>query len=207
MMTGFSRVLASGMMLFLALTATTLVQRAGASTSVTSSTTDSTSTEAPATSTSSTDAPVTSTSSTDAPVTTDTGDDTDDETASVACAAEINACIADTTCNSCYYTESDAADDCKTVSLFSGGADSCEFNLDEACCLDDLSELECLDSDVYVAFYMCFLDNYGCILDEITCDGEDSTTEFDGASSNLGPVSTALAFSTAFTALLPFLWG
>lgn len=187
-------------MILSAVTTTTLVQRAGAYSSEL------------------TDSPVTgyttddNTAPTDAPVTVDTTDATpspvtDDHQFIDECTPNDVACAADATCTSCVTAGSDSAAEleCRQFSLLTSTAEGCDANLDYACCLDDLSEFECLDNDAFMALFICSLGEYNCVVDEITCDGDESTTEFDGAAAKLGPASTALAFSTALTALLPFL--
>ena len=196
MRAGFHRVL------LLAMTSTTLVHQAAAFSSET------------------TDSPVTGFTTDDTAVATDapaiTGDTTDAATAPPAtdgdtgdaCLDERAACTADATCINCFAAGSSSAAEleCREINALITSEEDCAANLDTICCLDAASEFECLDNEAYVGLAMCDLEDYGCLVDEITCDGDESTTEFDGAVGHRGPASIAIAFSFTFMVLLSLLW-
>lgn len=193
MMGSFSHVFASGLILLLATTTITFVHPAAAYSSEL------------------TDAPVTDgTAETDVPVTSDAADVTESpatgDSFAAACFAKIMACTADETCESCLPQESTttANQQCGFNTFIING--DCGTGLDFACCLDDLSESECLVNEAFDEYLVCGLEYLGCSVDEITCDGAESTTEYDAAAATLGPASTVLALSSAFVILLPFLW-
>ena len=174
---GFVRVLASGVPLFLATTITTTTLVQPAG--------------------------AFSSELTNAPVTGFATDDTD-----ATCSTELTACVADATCTICHTggSNSAATDKCQLFNPATTSSLGCDFMLDSACCLDDVSDFECLDNEAFVAFQICFIEQYGCSVDEITCDGDESTNATDRATSNLGATLTAVALSSAFIGLLPLLW-
>ena len=187
--TGFLRFLASGVLL-LAVMTTTFVKRAGAYSSeltptpVTGYTTDGTGITA---------VPFTSdaTGATEAPAA--IGND-------IICSDQRDVCNADTTCSSCLTASSSttAREECYEFYYITTSSEGCQFRLDVACCLNNLSEFECLDVEEFVSYHICVLNGYGCAVDEITCDGDESTSEFAGATANLGGAFTGVAFSCEF---------
>lgn len=124
-----------------------------------------------------------------------------------SCGEEYFGCQEDAACSSCREQDPDdsSATPCGFNPIITGEED-CATSLTFACCLDDLSDFECLDNEAFVELWMCVLDDIGCSADEITCDGAESTTEYDAAATTLGPASIALALSAAFMVLLPLLW-
>lgn len=140
---------------------------------------------------------------TNAPVTGYTTDGTD-----AMCFTEQTACAADATCTTCHSggSNSAAVDECLMFNTVTTSSRGCDFRLDSACCMDDVSDFECLDNEAFVALEICFLEEHGCAVDEITCDGDKSTNATDGTTSDLGATSTALALSCAFMGLLTLLW-
>lgn len=78
--------------------------------------------------------------------------------------------------------------------------------MDIACCKNDVSEFDCLANDAFVANVLCVMDaEYGCVVEELTCDGDESTSEFAGATARNGGASTVIVFSCAFVVLMSFL--
>lgn len=194
MITEFGRTLASGVLL-LALTTTTFMQWAGAQLTPAPASVYTTDDDAGAT---------------PAPVASDTANATEapeeSENIYTACLDETFACSADETCQSCQTAASSSAavQECAFGDIATDG-DDCEETLDTACCLNELSEYDCLENELYVARWNCTLDSLGCVVEKITCDGADSTSDLDGALANFGCTSTVIAFSCAFMVLLPLL--
>lgn len=228
-MTGlFHHVFASGALLLLFATSTTLVHPAGAYSSeltdspVTGYTTDGT--------TGATPSPATTSDTTGAvtlpPGATEEEEDDDGDSAEV-CNAEQVACASEETCWSCLSAGSSSAAfaSCGGELVDAAAATSaeaeeiCADNVAVGCCLDELSEFECLENDAFVVTALCFLEASGCPADGIECvdtgdededEDEDSTdVASDGATSatSLGNASTSVvAFSCAFMVLWPLLW-
>lgn len=166
---GFLRPSASGMLLLLLLAftrSTLLVRRVGAYSSEL------------------TNAPVTTSDAKDGTVPTEPPAVADDDDAS-ACSAEVNACLADTTCQSCLSASSSSTATlaCRSFDPLTTSASGCDVNLDAICCLDKISDFNCRGNDEYLAYGMCVLEDSGCGVGEVTCDGdgEESTAETDGA--------------------------
>lgn len=203
MMGGFPRVVASGVLLLLAATTTTLVHLAVAYSSEL--------TDAPEAG-STTGGPTVATE----PPTTTTGDGagaaTEPPTAFdgsffSACGEESFACSSDAACSSCQEQDPDgsSAIPCGFNPLVTD-EDDCDTNFDFACCLDDLSELECLENEAFAALWLCNVDRVGCSADEITCEGDESTTKTDSSAADLRPAPIVISVFSAFMGLLPILW-
>ena len=200
-MTGFLHAISSGVLLLLAITSTMFVHRAGAYSSeltnspVMGSTTDGT---------------IDRTSAPTASGTTEPEDE---------CVLEQTACVADEVCVDCLTiaAQGDACGDLVDASNSSNPTETCVDNMEIACCVDALSEFECLENKAFVVGVLCFLEAFGCPVDEVTCaddedddDGDDDLAEAasDGAASahSLGDASIGVTFlSCAFMVLWPLL--
>ena len=124
------------------------------------------------------------------------------------CPDEFSACLADSTCSSCLLERSTTSStkECLTYYTDTTTSEGCQFRLDEMCCINEISEFDCLASDAFVAGVLCRMDAlFGCVVEELTCDGDESTSEFDGVTAGNGGASTGITLSCAFIVLLPFL--
>lgn len=226
-MTGlFHHVFASGALLLLFTASTTLVNPAGAYSSeltdspVTGYTTDGT--------TGATPSPATTSDTTGAGTLPPGAIEEDDDGDSAdVCTAEEVACASEETCLSCLTAGSSSAAfascgelvDATDAATSAEAEEICADNVELGCCLDEISEFECLENDAFVVAALCFLEAAGCPADEIEClDTEDEDEDEAGdstdvasdgatAASSLGNASTYVAaFSCAFMVLWPLLW-
>lgn len=121
-----------------------------------------------------------------------------------ACTAEYAACIAEETCNDCITPSftSTAFLECSDSGFFDNNAD-CDSNTQTACCLDDVSEFDCMENEAFSRHVSCYLDSVGCGT-AFSCDGAEVSSGAD-ATANLGYASTLIALSCAFVPMLPLL--
>lgn len=136
-----------------------------------------------------------------------------------SCPTEEFACLDDETCSSCLaVTSTNGADIDQCLKLASSSSSSattaCSSGMGSPCCIDEVSEHECLYNELFVEYMLCVLENEGCLVDEISCDaalGSLSGSSDGSATAGVGGRSTAavLVFCcTLFTVLLPLvlLW-
>lgn len=94
------------------------------------------------------------------------------------CPEDVDAaCGGDETCISCFAPETSSSE-YKTCLMAAESDDGglsmqiCSLFVAMPCCLDEASENECLDNDLFRTYWLCRLEN-GCSIDDITCDGAD----------------------------------
>ena len=139
--------------------------------------------------------------------TTTAGDGTDAD----GCQTESSACSLDATCSSCNliaFASSSEYEECidVDVSATGGGGGSsaeCDGFMAGPCCVDEVSDLECLESEIFLDFTLCTIASLGCSADEITCrDSSDANDDVEAGAaspingataSSLGRTSTAAA--------------
>lgn len=122
--------------------------------------------------------------------------------ASVAiCTPEVAACFSDDTCQSCLSAGSDSAayDECTAIA-----DSSCDGSMDAACCLDDLSDFDCLENEAFMGFVACTLEDRGCST-EFACDGAEAQGVTGAGAAVFGDGSMVIAVSCASIAMLPLL--
>ena len=148
MVSGFARVLAPGVLLVISMTTTTILHPAGTTTATASSTTR------------------------------------DDDDVAEACRTPVADCRADETCLTC-LEEASSSSTPEILSCYeeTGVADvesstaSCADYKGAVCCLDEVSELECLENDAFTEYWACFLELTGCSDVTVTCDGDTDIDE------------------------------
>lgn len=109
------------------------------------------------------------------------------------CPEDVDAaCGSDETCTSCFTPEASSSE-YKTC-ITAAESDDVELStriclvfLAMPCCLDEASENECLENDLFLTYWLCRLGN-ACSIDEITCDGADEslTGSSSSASETIG---------------------
>lgn len=113
-----------------------------------------------------------------------------------ACGAEIAACQGDETCTSCSSVpegsraEFGRCSDAATADAPDSSSNYCLSNVADVCCLNDISEKECLENDQFVNYSMCKLDADGCLLNELAC-GHDWVKESVSVSSSSSGIPAA----------------
>lgn len=135
------------------------------------------------------------------------GASSDSNSYTTECATEILACQEDDTCfNGCFAGEKNGTvethaciDALGLVSSGSFASASCDDVMTAACCLDGVSDSECLENEAFVEYMLCFAGTMDCVADEITCDDNETTY-----STGLGIISKApvVGVSSAFALLL-----
>lgn len=135
------------------------------------------------------------------------GASSDSNSYTTECATEIIACQEDDTCfNGCFAADEDGTvethaciDALGVVSNGSFASASCDDVMTAGCCLDEVSDGECLENEAFVDYWLCFAGTMDCLADEITCDDDETTY-----STGLGIISTApvVGVSSAFAMLL-----
>lgn len=143
MVAGFIRVLAPGMLLLFATTITTLLNPSGTITVTASST------------------------------------PTDDDDAAEACPTQVTNCRVDGMCFACMEDASSSRSS-KILSCYKmAGVDDVESStatcadiMGAVCCLDEVSQFECLANDAYAEYWACYLELFGCSEVIITCDDD-----------------------------------
>ncbi|CAM9836890.1 unnamed protein product [Laminaria digitata] len=110
-----------------------------------------------------------------------------DDTATDLCPAELQACNEDPTCSGCIsVTETSSTEfkDCETAgsSSMSSSASICIEGRQAMCCIDELSEFDCMGNDVYVAYVACLLVESGCSAEDISCNEEQEFNSKGGMS-------------------------
>lgn len=132
------------------------------------------------------------------------------------CGNEYTACSANDTCTAClnaideYETE---IDECGGTLDFTSLATSSWAACDEfdafACCVDEVSDEECLGDDNFVQYWLCIEAANGCGVLEISCEGLNSGAT-TATPATFGIASTAAAaaavgLSCAFMSMLQLL--
>lgn len=112
----------------------------------------------------------------------------------VACIAEIASCQADETCDGCFHprvvksAEFEACGAAIVADDVESSAMSCVDVMAEPCCIDGISEHDCLENGAFQNVIVCLLATRGCSEDAMMCAGSTA------AASVAAALSTANAF-------------
>lgn len=124
--------------------------------------------------------------------------DDDDTTTATACLTEATACEDDATCLSCHTEISTSSTDFRECGEAIGLDDvesstaTCSDYIASMCCVEEASELECLENDAFAAFWACSLESVGCGEEIVACDGVGGV-ETEESASNGAPAATTTA--------------
>lgn len=128
-----------------------------------------------------------------------------------SCPTEEFACLDDETCSSCLaVTVTGSAEVNECVELASSSATTvCTSGMGAPCCMDEVSEHDCLYNEPFVEYMLCALENEGRLADEISCDSVGSLSGSSGGNPTASVWGRATAMfvlcNMLFSGLLPFL--
>lgn len=128
----------------------------------------------------------------------------------VACIAEISSCQADKTCVGCFHprvVESAEFEACGAAMVADDVESStmpCVDVMAEPCCIDDLSEHDCLGNGAFQNVIVCLLATRGCSEDAMMCAGSTAAGSTAAASVAAAPpsVSAVCAIAVVLTFLM-----
>lgn len=124
-------------------------------------------------------------------------------TSSIDCSDATLACVSDEDCYTCLTpaTDDDRSDyeECLSGIYEAGGGDVCSTVWNSYCCIDILTEVDCMDNEMFVGYWGCHLEsNTDCSADGLSC-----TASSNGAiKGNIGIVYAVLLLGTLVVAAL-----
>lgn len=142
--------------------------------------------------------------------------ESNDDTTTDICPAELLACDEDPTCFACIsVTETSSTEfwECEAAAAASSASSSpatdeaCAEGRQAMCCINEASEFDCMANGVYLDYVTCLLAETGCSIEDVSCPGEggsnnagDMTLDAShGAASSNGAISgTSIAVTLAF---------
>lgn len=152
--------------------------------------------------------------------------ESNDDTTTDLCPAELLACDEDATCFACIsVTETSSTEfwECEAAAAASSASsassspatdEACAEGRQAMCCINEASEFDCMANGVYLDYVTCLLAETGCSIEDVSCLGEeegnnagDMTLDAShgragagaGAASSSGAISgTSIAVTLAF---------
>lgn len=136
---------------------------------------------------------------------------TDDDGVTV-CPTKVAACFDDTTCLNCNSELSTSSTDFRECGANIGLDDvesstaTCSDYIASMYCVEETSELECLENDVFVVYWACALEYVGCGDKDVACDcggdASDGSVDTAESASNGACVTSCAGYAMAALAVL-----
>lgn len=132
-----------------------------------------------------------------------------DSSATDLCPAELLACNEDDICFGCISVTVSSSTEfkaCDTPGASSPESSAiCAEGRQAMCCIDELSEYDCMANPVYLQYVTCLLFESGCSTDDVSCDNEDdgdmSLDATQGGAGGSSKSSSSIASSSVFVTL------